>query len=275
MVHINSIAEMGAYVELLEFNKMEGVVLLTELSRRRIRSINKLIRPGTNEAVMVVRVDQEKGYIDLSKRRVSAEERMKCEDRYTKAKTVQNILKTVCQRLHKNIEDLCEKVSWPLYRKYGHAFLGLQAAVKDSSVFSELDIEQDVKDMLLEIVMERMAPHPVRCRMDVDVTCLTSNGILAIKDALLAGQATSAESGLDIKVHLIAPPKYSITTNHISKETAFAALQAAADAVKASIEAAGGRISISAEPHVVAGEQDSRKTTVAGFGSGGAASASP
>jgi ribosomal protein S1 len=62
---------MGAYVALLEYNGIEGMILLSELSRRRIRSISKLIKVGRQEPVMVLRVDKEKGYIDLSKRRVS------------------------------------------------------------------------------------------------------------------------------------------------------------------------------------------------------------
>merc|ERR1740130_1302284 len=74
MVQVRSIAEMGAYVALLEYNGIEGMILLSELSRRRIRSINKLIRVGKTEVCMVLRVDKEKGYIDLSKRRVSAED---------------------------------------------------------------------------------------------------------------------------------------------------------------------------------------------------------
>ena len=38
-----------------------GMILLSELSRRRIRSINKLIRVGRTEIVVVLRVDKEKG----------------------------------------------------------------------------------------------------------------------------------------------------------------------------------------------------------------------
>ncbi|MEQ2158015.1 Eukaryotic translation initiation factor 2 subunit 1 [Goodea atripinnis] len=53
MVNVRSIAEMGAYVSLLEYNNIEGMILLSELSRRRIRSINKLIRIGRNECVVV------------------------------------------------------------------------------------------------------------------------------------------------------------------------------------------------------------------------------
>jgi predicted RNA-binding protein with RPS1 domain len=77
-----------AYVSLLEYDNIEGMILLSELSRRRIRSINKLIRVDRNESVVVLRVDKEKGYIDLSKRRVSAEEAKKCEDKFNKAKAV-------------------------------------------------------------------------------------------------------------------------------------------------------------------------------------------
>ncbi|CAG4938740.1 unnamed protein product [Colias eurytheme] len=73
-----------------KYPEVEDVVML---SRRRIRSINKLIRVGKTEPVVVIRVDKEKGYIDLSKRRVSAEDIDKCTERYAKAKAVNSILR--------------------------------------------------------------------------------------------------------------------------------------------------------------------------------------
>lgn len=62
---IPQIAEMGAYVKLLEYDNIDGMILLSELSRRRIRSIQKLIRVGRNEVVVVLRVDKEKGIVTL------------------------------------------------------------------------------------------------------------------------------------------------------------------------------------------------------------------
>ncbi|RDB30747.1 Eukaryotic translation initiation factor 2 subunit alpha [Hypsizygus marmoreus] len=99
MVQVRQIAEMGAYVKLLEYDNTEGMILLSELSRRRIRSVQKLIRVGRNEVVVVLRVDKEKGYIDLSKRRVSPEDIVKCEERYMKSKTVASILRHVASKL--------------------------------------------------------------------------------------------------------------------------------------------------------------------------------
>lgn len=45
----------------LEYDGIEGMILLSELSRRRIRSVQKLIRVGRNEVVVVMRVDPDKG----------------------------------------------------------------------------------------------------------------------------------------------------------------------------------------------------------------------
>eukprot|EP00954_Amorphochlora_amoebiformis_P022267 1352074-Amorphochlora_amoeboformis.AAC.2 len=64
LVTVRSVTEMGAYVTLNEYNGIEGMILLSELSRRRIRSINKLIRVGRMEVVVVLRVDKDKGQTD-------------------------------------------------------------------------------------------------------------------------------------------------------------------------------------------------------------------
>src|SRR3989338_3588906 len=80
MVRVKSITEIGAYVSLLEYDNSEGLILSSELSRKRIRSISQLIRVGRTEAVVVLRVDSEKGYVDLSKSKVAPEDIPKCEE---------------------------------------------------------------------------------------------------------------------------------------------------------------------------------------------------
>ena len=84
---------MGVYVSLLEYDETEGMILLSELSRRRIRSVKKLINVGRQEVALVLRVDKDKGYIDLSKRRVSPEDVAACEDKFNKAKAVHGVLR--------------------------------------------------------------------------------------------------------------------------------------------------------------------------------------
>ena len=67
---------MGAYVKLLEYDNIDGMILLSELSRRRIRSIQKLIRVGRNEVVVVLRVDKEKGEVIMIASKLCAQSLM-------------------------------------------------------------------------------------------------------------------------------------------------------------------------------------------------------
>ena len=71
---------------------------------------------------MVLRVDKEKGYIDLSKRRVSPEDLALCEDRFNKSKMVHSIMRHVAETTGNEVEDLYKNICWPLYKMYGHAF---------------------------------------------------------------------------------------------------------------------------------------------------------
>ena len=143
MIQVKHIADMGAYVSLLEYNNIEGMILFSELSRRRIRSISSLIKVGRQEPAIVLRVDRDKGYIDLSKRRVSEEEAQACEDRYNKSKLVHSIMRHVAETLEVDLEPLYQRIGWPLYRKYGHAFEAFKLIVTDpDSILDALTYEE-------------------------------------------------------------------------------------------------------------------------------------
>ncbi|CAM9682776.1 unnamed protein product, partial [Chrysoparadoxa australica] len=185
MVNVRNIATMGAYVVLLEYNNIEGMILLSELSRRRIRSVNKLIRVNRNEVAMVLRVDKEKGYIDLSKRRVTPEDVLACEERYNKAKAVHSVLRHVAEMRGLALEELYKAVGWPLYKKYGHAYEAFRACLTGEDVMAGLEIDEETKDVLTTYIKRRLAPQPIKVRADIEVTCYTYEGVDAIKDTLL------------------------------------------------------------------------------------------
>jgi len=154
------------------------MILLSELSRRRIRSITKLIRVGRVEFVVVLRVDKEKGYIDLSKRRVAPEDVVKADKKYTKAKAVHSLLRHIAQVRHVKLEDLYKQIAWPLARQFGHAYEAFKLAIiEPDKVFSHLpDVAADLKDLLQKEILERLTPQAVRVRADVEATCFAYAG---------------------------------------------------------------------------------------------------
>lgn len=257
MVNVRSIAEMGAYVHLLEYNNIEGMILLSELSRRRIRSINKLIRVGKTEPVVVIRVDKEKGYIDLSKRRVSAEDVEKCTERFAKAKAVNSILRHVAELLSyesdDQLEELYQKTAWLFeekLKKKASAYDFFKQAVLDPSILAECGLDDTTKEVLLNNIKRKLTSQAVKIRADIEVACYGYEGIDAVKTALRAGLACSTEE-LPIKINLIAPPLYVMTTSTPEKQDGLKALNQAINKIEEVITSMGGVFTIQMAPKVV------------------------
>ncbi|KAJ3037597.1 hypothetical protein HDV00_001485 [Rhizophlyctis rosea] len=256
MVNVRQIAEMGAYVHLMEYNNIEGMILLSELSRRRIRSIQKLIRVGRNEVVVVLRVDKEKGYIDLSKRRVSAEDVAKCEEKFNKSKAVHSIMRHVAEKLNASLEDLYTKYTWPLYKKYGHAYDAFKIAITDpEKVFADFSVPEDVKRELVANIRRRLTPQPIKIRADIEVTCFGYEGIDAIKSALQAGEGCSTEDA-QIKIKLVAPPLYVMITQSLDKASGIEALEKAIAKIEETIKKQSGGLSVKMKPRAVSETDD-------------------
>ncbi|KNC86568.1 hypothetical protein SARC_01291 [Sphaeroforma arctica JP610] len=251
MVNVRSIAEMGAYVSLLEYDGIEGMILLSELSRRRIRSIARLIRVGRNEAVMVLRVDEDKGYIDLSKRRVSPEDVKACDDKYQKNKAVNSILRHVAELCDAKLEDLYERTAWKLVAAYGTQYEAFRKALTEpEEVMGKLDLDEKTSACLLQQISRRLASQPSKIRADIDVHCWTSEGVEAVKDALRAGIAVGTEAA-PVKVNLIAPPLYAVTTMSTDKDEGIKAVNKAVDAIKDRIATNGGSLSVIKEARAI------------------------
>jgi len=69
--HIDKIEDNGLVVSILDYMKIEALMPLQELSRRKISSIRSLFKEGDIKPLLVLRVDTEKGYIDLSNKYIN------------------------------------------------------------------------------------------------------------------------------------------------------------------------------------------------------------
>jgi translation initiation factor 2 subunit 1 len=263
-----SVSEMGMYVQLLEYDNVEGLICMSEISRQRVRSTVRLLRLGQEEVVKVMRTEMSKQYIDLSKAKVDPVEIAQTRDRYRRAKIVQSILKTAADKFKTTttLEEICRAVSWPLYQKFGNAYTIFERAVKDGNILAEETTAMENPNILLfirEEICRRLKPVPVKMQCVINVACLGNSGVLAVRSALMAGQAIAdqpeyAEHG--IRVSIKATPEYMVSGTVEDRNRGLAAVGAVVNAIQLAIsKERGGRFSVAIEPHVV-GE----KTTTMG-----------
>ena len=123
MCKIVETVDEGSTVELLEYNNIRGMILKSEVSRKRIKNLKQAMKEGKEEVLQVMRVDTEQGYIDLSKKDIKAEENKDFQENFSKSKQAHNIMKSIAIKLHEsNLEKLYDMIGWPLYDDYGHAY---------------------------------------------------------------------------------------------------------------------------------------------------------
>merc|ERR1711862_1049137 len=131
---------------------------------------------------MVLRADHDKGYIDLSKRRVDPEDAKLKTDQFAKAKAVQGIMRHVAQLNDIDVDELCTKISWPLQKKYTDAHDALKKHVNEElNIWNDIDFSQPGEDLSskadkikadIEVDLKRrLIAQALRMRCKIDVSC--------------------------------------------------------------------------------------------------------
>jgi translation initiation factor 2 subunit 1 len=248
--------ENGAYAVLLEYENMEGYLLSTEVTKKRVKLVNKYMKVGKQEPMMVIRVDRDKRYIDLSKKKVLAADGASTEITFKKAKMVHNILKQMAVKIGPEctLRYLYEKFGWDLYDKYGHAFDAFRLISSDpEAVFKEISISEEEKKVLIESIARKMAPTPLKLRADFELTCFSYEGIDALKAALLGAKAkvNAVDPAIQISFKMIAPPHYRIETVTLKKNEGLALLDQALREVEAGIKERNGTFKLVNKPQII------------------------
>ncbi|OIR57582.1 MAG: translation initiation factor eIF2 subunit alpha [Amphiamblys sp. WSBS2006] len=261
VVLVRKIEEIGAYVSLIEYGGSNGMVLLKELSRRKIKNINRFIRVGRCEVAAVICVDTEKGYIDLSKKAVTPEEAQQCEQRFAKSKTVHGTIFSVCSQLKTQPLDIYRSFAWPLYKIYGHAYTGFKHILNDEdAVFAKIEqhlenteyspVDERTRKELVAVIKQRYTSQKPKVRADIELTCFSQAGINAIKEALRAAEAVSTKA-VEVRARLIAPPLYVLTLQSTEREEGLEMIHAALGKAAEKIAQLGGEAVVKMEPKVV------------------------
>jgi len=165
-------------------------------------------------------------------------------------------MRHVAEKTGGDLEELYEKITWPLSDKYGHAYDAFKIAITEpDSVFSDMGIEDSTLFELKSNISRRLTPQPVKIRADIEVTCFGYEGIEAIKAALKAGEALQTPE-IPIKVKLVAPPLYVMTTNSSDKRGGIDLLEKAILTIEETVKKTGGDVNVKMKPKAVSENED-------------------
>jgi translation initiation factor 2 subunit 1 len=255
MCRIDGIGEHSAQVKLLEYGQQEASLPFTELSNRRLRQVpSSILKLGKNEVLSVLRVDTDKGYIDLTRKNITPEEVEACHQKYNKSKTVHSILCRLAETQHMNVSSLYESIIWPLYKQEKDPLEVFSSAISDSALLKDIPaLNDEQRDFLHKEIKHRLTPQDLKISSTIELTCFTPEGIDAIIPALKAGRDGDEQNNNNtkIQINVLSSPLYTIHVMTKDKDNGIKAINSAIERIQAEITKRKGTIVVKVAPEVV------------------------
>lgn len=231
MCKVTNMDDDGADVELLEYNNLNGYMSISQFTRKRVRSIKKIVNVGQEHALQVIGVDTEKGYVDLSKKNVSEEDSDSCKERYVQERKTHNILTRIAQVNETSLFDVYDKCGWQLCDHFHKNMYEVFELMSDigGNVFSscECDVSDKIQSDLVELVQKTFVKTERRFEKPFQLMSTAENGVEIIKECLM-----SLEGNEDVHVELIGSPNYKVVVMAFGEKKAEERLEAALDQIK-------------------------------------------
>lgn len=238
---VTKVTDYGAYVKLDEYKGKEGLIHISEISSTWVRNIRNHVREGQKLVLKVLRINTEKGQVDLSLRRVTGREKAETLLEWKKHKKADSILKSAAEKLALDQASV-DKLNELILQKYGTQYEALQEAVEEGEeTFKKLGMDPNWAKVLTEVARSKIKTEKASLKAVVELTCSKPDGIEAIKKSLQNARKAKKPRGTLIRVYTVGSPRYRIEVTARDYAEAENVMKDAVDQALATIGEAGGQ----------------------------------
>ncbi len=193
---VTKIQPHGVFARIDEYENKSGMIHISEISPGRIRNIRDYVKEGKVIICTVLRINRERGYIDLSLRRVSEiQKRNKVNDIKQQQKS-EKIIEHVAKDVKQDVIKVFKEVSAIVLKDYDALFHCFEDVSADECSLKEMGVSSDYVDKLEELIKLRIKPPEVLISGKIKVSSYADVGIEIIKKGLqqaddLGGEVTT------------------------------------------------------------------------------------
>jgi len=208
----SKVSPYGAYVKLPEYGDKEGFIHISEISSTWVRNIRNHIHENQRVVVKVLQVDEQKRHIDCSLRRVSTEARRSKNNEWKRAQKAEKLLELLGKENKMDLEEVYEKIGWPLEDYFGEIYKGLERASDGGAdAFADVEAPEDLRKHLAELAMARIEIPSVEIDGEMTITVPGPEGVQVIKKALTSGlEKGKNEEKSTVEIYTLGSPRYKL-----------------------------------------------------------------
>src|SRR5438876_161948 len=235
---VTNVKNFGAFVTLDEYEAKEGFIHIAEVSSGWIKYIRDYIREGQKVVCKVLKVDKEKGHIDLSLKAVNEHQRREKIQEWKNEQKAENLFAIVAQRLGKSVDECWQEFGYDLLDSFGTLYRAFEESVMDETALEDEDFKGPWVKTFIEVARENIIPPHVTIDGYVEAMDFCPDGAVHIKEAL--AKAAMESDGVSVKVQYIGAPKYRLVVRAPDYKNAEEEIQKAAARVIKALTAKGG-----------------------------------
>lgn len=205
---VTKIQYHSIFCDLDEYEKKSAMIHISEVAPGRIRNISDYLKEGKSVVAKVLRVDAQKGHIDLSIRRVTDAQRKQKASSRKQEKLVSNIIEQLASDIKSTPQELRAKLEETI-TEYD-LFDAFRAVVEQETTFTDLGIDESLAQKLTQYVQDRIKPKRVSIKGDFTLQTYASDGIARIRAAFstLPENVTAAYRGAGVYAVEVGAKEY-------------------------------------------------------------------
>jgi translation initiation factor 2 subunit 1 len=184
---VTSVRYNSVFAKLNEYNNKSGMIHISEVSPGRIRNIRDYVKEGKVIVCKVLKINEERGYIDLSLRRVNEGQRRSKLDEMKKEQKAEKIVEFVAKSLKKDFKKFYSELTDKIFKKYDLLASCFEDVVEKKITLDELGIDKKTATELNKIIEERIKPAEVDIKGNLNLVSEAPDGVELVKQAIKKG----------------------------------------------------------------------------------------
>jgi len=202
---VTKITDFGVFVEMLEFENIEGFIHISQISSTWIKNIHNHVKQNQIRAAKVLKVDEEKKHIDLSFSRITpADEKRKISD-YRLFLRSQSLLSVIAKEIDVSQDKIWEDVADPIIEKENSLYKGFLNILKHGGDYYP-EIDKKYHKLLFEILNKNITIKDKNIIGIMKIVSTKSEGFEKIKKVLVQIQ----DDNKDSRILYLGPGKYEL-----------------------------------------------------------------
>ncbi len=205
---VDSIFRQGAFITLDEYPGKRGMLHLSEISLKWVRNIRDYVKEGQKVVVQVLKVNPERGHIDLSLRRVSDHQKKAKLQEVKRRQRAEKLLKVLAGELGVEVGEVQKRIADQLLEDYDTLYDGFEALIADPDRFDDLKLPKKWVATVKDVVAKNIKSPNVSITGYVELTSYEPDGVAAIRDTLKKISDFKADADIDVSV--VSAPLYRV-----------------------------------------------------------------